>query len=78
MTAQGQAPSTKDRLDAMNEKPTPAPMPDRPPGVPEDYQPILLRPQNGQPPILVWGRVVETRSPTGQMEVTIEGMIPGS
>ena len=60
----------------MDEKSTPPPTPNRPPGVPEDYHPILLDPRNGQPAVLIWGRVVEKRSPDGRKQLTIEGMIP--
>ena len=34
----------------------------RPPGIPDDYSQIKIRPKDG-PPLLVWGRVIETKTP---------------
>ena len=48
---------------------------ERPAEVPNDYKPIVLLPKNG-PPILLWGRVVETRTPDGLKKLTIDGIIP--
>ena len=49
--------------------------PVRPPGIPDDYSQIMIRPKDG-PPLLVWGRVIETKTPDGRSKLTIEGFIP--
>ena len=48
---------------------------DRPPDVPDDYEPIFLSASDGTQ-VLVWGRIVETTTPDGRKELQIEGMIP--
>ena len=47
----------------------------RPPGIPDDYSQIMISPKDG-PPLFVWGRVVETKTPDGRVKLTIEGFIP--
>ena len=51
------------------------PDPQRPPGVPEDYEQVALQSPDGTL-LVFWGRVVETRTPDGRKKLRIDGVIP--
>ena len=48
---------------------------DRPQGIPEDYNPIMIKAKDGSP-LLIWGRGIESETPDGRKKLTIEGFIP--
>ena len=47
--------------------------PRRPLGIPEDYQLIYLKSEDGAP-FLLWGRVIETETIDGRKELSIEAI----
>ena len=53
----------------------PEPSSERPPGIPDDYEQIMLDPKDGSTPIVVWGRLREILLPDGRKQLKIDGMI---
>ena len=49
---------------------------ERPPGIPEDYSPMIIKSEDGSP-LLVWGRVVsESEMSDGRKKITLDVLVP--
>ena len=49
---------------------------ERPPGITEDYSPMIIKSKDGLP-LSVWGRVVsQSETPDGRKKLTLDVLVP--
>ena len=48
---------------------------ERPPGIPKDYSPMIIKSKDGSP-LLVWGRGIESETPDGLKKLTLDVLVP--